>query len=787
MKVRDGQNDFSGGMNDRLSPERLGENQYAEGKNVEFRYGGIRSRRGSWRIRGKLFDNTANLGDVEITSFHVCRTTDAELQPQFVFAAVEQDDSETFIRRCSSIGSQSYLSVMQTPTRLVGRQNIRFVQGYDYLYLLRDGEAPWRWDLQATGGWEVVPDGTSGAVPVARDGVYAYNRMWLIEGDDTVIASDLLDENWDRVDNEFRVEQGDGTRLVALHPFGGGSLLAFKERGVALIAGANNFVSSSDMTLEFIATTTGCVSKDTVVTVGADVFFLGREGVWTVRQTTEQNAQLISIPLSDPIYNLIQDINWNSASKCSAVLFDNYYVLAVPVGSSTNSNRMLVYDLLARTWVGYWEIDDGTGEPVEIAKIESATINGRSRLVASEVDGGISYLLTDEYQDRVGSASFEGVSDLRTELSSGVRSEFTDGYIEFKFQTIGSSELASGYSIQFIDGPNQIRIAWLTNSLYRVTFMGCTFTISRDRYRIYGAKWYTFRFAFNETADPGFNTVVFYINDELVGEYKYASVSAYPGITDPSPFWVGAYSPFELTERQIYFDYIDIGTVRKSSSSASNPHRIFMGFHNDGTDDLYAQYYYGANNDYDDVLIVNTNVDYIPVNGSSFGDYEDVADARADIESVIKTRAFSFGDLFTLKSTLRGECKFSHGQPSLTMDIENDTPFDSEVATSMNAKTFSLTDYEVYGVAAWDATNVNDDFHTPFREDYAPITLGFQMGSNGLTLDKFREHTELFSSLAVFGWVQFVLTNTQGYIRYNGLRMMAEARMLEQDRGNNGY
>lgn len=42
-----------------------------------------------------------------------------------------------------------------------------------------------------------------------------------------------------------------------------------------------------------------------------------------------------------------------------------------------------------------------------------------------------------------------------------------------------------------------------------------------------------------------------------------------------------------------------------------------------------------------------------------------------------------------------------------------------------------------YGRAAWDATNANDDFHDPYREDYAVIIPddGIDPGTNGITLD----------------------------------------------------
>ena len=61
--VVDGQRDFSGGMVDRVAPERLGQNQFAYGKNLETRYGGVRSRRGSWLLMPNARDGA---GDVDL-------------------------------------------------------------------------------------------------------------------------------------------------------------------------------------------------------------------------------------------------------------------------------------------------------------------------------------------------------------------------------------------------------------------------------------------------------------------------------------------------------------------------------------------------------------------------------------------------------------------------------------------------------------------------------------------------------------------------------------------------
>ncbi len=822
MRVRDGQRDFSGGMVDRVTPERLAENQYAYGKNVEIRHGGIRSRRGSWLLAGNA--KNADTTEAEIVGSMVYRSPIVGFADTLILALYHSDTNTTTIHY-SQMPAMDIRTELDLPATMVGRQDMRIVQAYDKVYFLRDGQQPMEWDGDFDAGLSFVADDVVlGSAPEARDGVYAFNRLWLIEDDDTVIPSDLLSAGWDRVSNEFRVEQGDGTRLVALKPFAGGSILALKERGIAIIIGASNFSDAGDLSVQFVSDRIGCVAADTAVQVGGDVFFLGGDGVWTVRQTTEQNAQLVEVALSEPIKGLINEINWLSVDKSSAVLFDNYYLLAIPVNGSPVPNRILVFDLLLKTWVGFWEYPeteevDGD-ELFKHAKLAVARIVSGEILLTIGRYGAVGVLCKGDVKDWVGSIQVEtylysaaGVGEFVCTAGYSINENYwwtSIGQVEATIRVDENDEIDimvlkvfkdAGYAGEIVpyfrvytSGGNVVMAArWQAAG-------PDDFTYSRPIDR----NWHRYGIHCSGTASDGYTTgdyIHFTIDGRVVKSVIGGDWYGHMSPVDPFWEWIPSEDPL-LSWCGITKGHLRGFDHRNGWYQVYKRTGIFSGA------SLRSVFDPGATFNATDIRTVTVNK--FVIDTDIYGDFVNVVfhaenpdeseiikcyvddlvmpetDFDTDITSEIRTRGYAFGDMFSAKSALRGELRFAHGQPSVSMVMSSDIPFDTETLASLNAKTYSLTNYEVSGRAAWDATNVNNDFQTPFREDYAPIALGVQMGAAGLVLDKYREHTELFSSLAIFGWAQFTITNTQGFVRYNGLNLMAQDRNNEQDTGNNG-
>ena len=188
------------------------------------------------------------------------------------------------------------------------------------------------------------------------------NRLWAVSGDtavqpDTLYFSDILDgETWDPL-GSIRVG-GDGDPIKGLYSWFGYKLLVFKERSIWSVD-ADPTQDPADWVISVVSGNIGCSSHRSIAAVGADVFFLSRDGVRSMAQIQAGTQTSVGLALSSPINDLISRIDKTKLELCDGVFWNNRYLLAVPFiteGSttSTKNNAVIVYHSLARSWLGYW-------------------------------------------------------------------------------------------------------------------------------------------------------------------------------------------------------------------------------------------------------------------------------------------------------------------------------------------------------------------------------------------------------------------------------------------------
>ncbi len=185
------------------------------------------------------------------------------------------------------------------------------------------------------------------------------NRLFATSWDtsvpaDTVYVSDILDgESWDLAGNNIRVGD-DGDPIIAMMPWQDFNLLVFKERSIWMVV-ADPTKSVSAWDIKLVNNRVGCIAERTVQQVGADVYFLARDGLRSV-QTIQAGTQTdISLPISSPINDYIGRINQAKVGLCSGIYWRNRYMLAVPLDSATTPNTVLVFHLLTKSWAGHWD------------------------------------------------------------------------------------------------------------------------------------------------------------------------------------------------------------------------------------------------------------------------------------------------------------------------------------------------------------------------------------------------------------------------------------------------
>lgn len=170
---------------------------------------------------------------------------------------------------------------------------------------------------------------------------------------DTLFFSDILDgETWDPA-GSIRVG-GDGDPITGLYSWFGTRLLVFKERSIWYVD-ADPTQDPADWVIQVVSGNVGCVSHRSIASVGADVFFLSRDGVRSLAQIQAGTQTDVGLPLSSPINDLWSQVNKTRLDLCDGIFWGNRYLLAVPYGSTAiANNRVLVYHALAKAWVGSW-------------------------------------------------------------------------------------------------------------------------------------------------------------------------------------------------------------------------------------------------------------------------------------------------------------------------------------------------------------------------------------------------------------------------------------------------
>lgn len=125
----------------------------------------------------------------------------------------------------------------------------------------------------------------------------------------------------------------DGDSFVALRPFGG-YLLAFKQRLICLISGAD----PGEFTMREGYGTDGPLSENTVVINETAAFFLTTSGIGLFDGNT------IKMLSRDIISAIASRINIKAISTASAAIYDGVYFCAVPLDQSTVPNAIIEYD-----------------------------------------------------------------------------------------------------------------------------------------------------------------------------------------------------------------------------------------------------------------------------------------------------------------------------------------------------------------------------------------------------------------------------------------------------------
>ncbi|HTV41612.1 MAG TPA: hypothetical protein VMF08_13605 [Candidatus Sulfotelmatobacter sp.] len=179
---------------------------------------------------------------------------------------------------------------------------------------------------------------------------------------DTVAVSNLLafgNGQWNLTTRSFRVGDGDGDPIIALYSMQDSNLAVFKANSIWLVstpasADASGFGATTDV--ESVAFGVGCVGKRALCGVANDIFFMAQDGVRSLQRMQAAAGQWqLSAPISQPVQQYIEQINSAAQAGIVAASYKEFVFFAIPLGTSTVNNAVLVYNTRLSSWLGCWQ------------------------------------------------------------------------------------------------------------------------------------------------------------------------------------------------------------------------------------------------------------------------------------------------------------------------------------------------------------------------------------------------------------------------------------------------
>lgn len=328
---------LSGGMNTKEHPLVIAPNQAELIRNFLLSSAVMAKKRTGFREIAPNSSTTPSGRCWGIGSFE-----DATLITKYLVAAI----GDSFYRW----GGGSQWELLGSGGECANNSQVRYVQGRRQgnarMYAVQPNGSCYEFGLQAP-TLTAISSAPAGVV----DGYYYMERMWAATTRGEIHASEVGDPTTFVPGLSYQI--GNSRPIKRVVPYMNNGLLVFKRESIWLadIDLVNLFLFGYDQTTIYpVNMDLGTIAPESVQQAGEDYYFLSRHGVHTLKMTMQDRGVGVQLPISDPIEGTIGRINWRYADRSTAVVWDNKYILSVPVDSSEWPNLTLVYDILTKGW-----------------------------------------------------------------------------------------------------------------------------------------------------------------------------------------------------------------------------------------------------------------------------------------------------------------------------------------------------------------------------------------------------------------------------------------------------
>lgn len=337
----------SKGLNNLVSPSLIDNKEWSDMQNMEYDEGGVIRKRAGYVTAGNTLTAARGLGIFSTESSNYMVTIDGTALKYRTSGNWSTATGDTFTAAKDTSFTQARLKLFiwngtdggayfdgSAVTRPGTMPKAKFSVYYQNKHIAAgvDGQ-PSRLFISnltnaadftvTTGGTQPQPDSTNDT----ENGNPNVPGATVFAGTPALTEANVLD-----------IRKNDGDKITALGVFQD-VLIVFKERSIFQVT----FDSSGNPTVTPVTYATGCVSHKSVVNIENDISFMSREGHRVLGNEPQFFTAIRTQVLSIRIQPSMDAINKQYYSRCNGIYFDNKYILAYPVGSSTISKTM-TYD-----------------------------------------------------------------------------------------------------------------------------------------------------------------------------------------------------------------------------------------------------------------------------------------------------------------------------------------------------------------------------------------------------------------------------------------------------------
>lgn len=226
---------------------------------------------------------------------------------------------------------------------------INYQKGNTEIIIMSNGIDPMlKWDgvtLANLGGEPFTPKGTSISLH--------YERVWVtgnrLEPNMVYFSKDMDPEFWDDTDPNGDDPLATAGGVIDIPTWDGGvniglstifdNIVIFKTYSLWKILGTY----PGEYEKVRIHSSSGAIAERSIVDGGIICFFLSMDGVFVYDGVK-------AYPISEPIKNIIKNMDPAYRDKAVGVFYKNRYILALPESGSTENNCIVEYDTISQTW-----------------------------------------------------------------------------------------------------------------------------------------------------------------------------------------------------------------------------------------------------------------------------------------------------------------------------------------------------------------------------------------------------------------------------------------------------